>query len=249
MYFADIHFHALYGVDDGARDEAQMLAMVDHAYRDGTRLLCLTPHFHPGYFGDNAAKAEHAYQSLSRHAAEKWPDLRLCLGNELRYSPESPAWLSDGACRTLNGTGYVLVDFSQQETARGIAKGLYRLLSAGYTPILAHAERYASLNRKLLGEFAHDGVLVQINAGSLLGCFGLRQRWRSRAILQSDLAQLVCSDAHDLTGRSPTLSQAFRFIEKKYGSDYAEAVCYKNALALLESGQEEGDVIPYESDQ
>ena len=66
MFFTDIHIHALYGVDDGAKTEAEMQAIVDASYADGIRTLCVTPHFHPGYFGDNENHAETAYQRL-RH--------------------------------------------------------------------------------------------------------------------------------------------------------------------------------------
>lgn len=53
MTYSDMHIHALYGVDDGAKTEEMMLAMVDAEYQDGVRFFCLTPHYHPGYFGDN----------------------------------------------------------------------------------------------------------------------------------------------------------------------------------------------------
>lgn len=50
MALADIHIHLLFGVDDGAKDEDEMHAILDAAYQAGTRVLCCTPHFHPGYF-------------------------------------------------------------------------------------------------------------------------------------------------------------------------------------------------------
>ena len=53
MDFSDLHIHILCGVDDGAKTEADMYAMADAAYSGGTRIICATPHFHPGYFGDN----------------------------------------------------------------------------------------------------------------------------------------------------------------------------------------------------
>ena len=46
--FADIPFHGLWGVDDGPETEAEMYQLLDAAYAEGTRWLCVTPHFHPG---------------------------------------------------------------------------------------------------------------------------------------------------------------------------------------------------------
>ena len=88
MFFTDIHIHALYGVDDGAKTEAEMQAIVDASYADGIRTLCVTPHFHPGYFGDNENHAETAYQRLEAYIQQKYPDMELYRGNELRFLAE-----------------------------------------------------------------------------------------------------------------------------------------------------------------
>lgn len=113
MGLADIHIHLLFGVDDGAKDEDEMHAILDAAYQAGTRVLCCTPHFHPGYFGDNYDKVNAAFKRLSSYVQKTYPDMALYLGNELRYEPECVTWLRQGVCRTVNGTRYVLVDFSE----------------------------------------------------------------------------------------------------------------------------------------
>lgn len=247
MNLTDIHFHGLWGVDDGPKDEKTMQAMVDAAYTDGIRTLCLTPHFHPGFFGHNESKSLRSFEALAQYAAGKYPDLRLCLGNELRYSPECTAWLADGPCRTLNGTDYVLVDFYAGESARNISRGLDRILNAGYLPVLAHAERYSALNTSMIQEFSHNGIRIQLNAGSLQGDFGYGARFRSHSLLRAHLVDLVCSDAHDLYRRPPGLSKAYRVIKKKYGKDCADALCHHNALALLCDPGKEGMVNNHES--
>jgi tyrosine-protein phosphatase YwqE len=42
--FTDIHCHVVPGIDDGARDEAESLAMAAAACRDGTDTVIATPH-------------------------------------------------------------------------------------------------------------------------------------------------------------------------------------------------------------
>lgn len=64
MVFSDIHIHALYGVDDGAETREEMLGIVGAAYRDGTRYMCLTPHYHPGYYGRNEERTAKAFEQL-----------------------------------------------------------------------------------------------------------------------------------------------------------------------------------------
>lgn len=241
MRFADIHSHMLCGVDDGPASEQEMYRMLRAACEDGVGFLCLTPHFHPGLFGDNREKVRLAFEKLCSFAAAQYPQLELTLGNELRYNKGCSSWLAEGLCRTLNGTQYVLVDFSAAEKETNILRGLDRLLSAGYVPVLAHAERYRNLSVASVRDLAGNGVLMQINVQSLWGVFGLWTKQRVRAMLKEGLVDLVCTDAHDLKKRSPQLSRGYGIVSKKYGKNYADAIFCTNALALLCGDSREGN--------
>ena len=235
MKFADLHIHALFGSDDGAGTLQEMLRMVDAAYASGTRMLCMTPHFHPGYFGDNQKQSNEAYRALRHYVQDAYPDLRLYIGNELRYSPECVSWLSSGWGRTLHGSRYVLVDFTGDEEAGVIIKGLDQLMNAGYHPILAHGERYRNLSMEQLRKIRQRGCWIQVDAQAILGAFGLRQQLRSRALLKERLADFVASDGHDLTYRPPQLGTCCEYVTKKFGAAYAKELFWNNTAGLLES--------------
>ncbi len=239
MVFADIHSHMLCGVDDGARSSKQMRQMLDMAYADGVRLLCLTPHYHPGYFGENREAAEKAFAEL-REYAEKYPDLELHLANELRWTHSAVEWLDLEQCRTLGNSPVVLVDFSASEREKNILNGLDRLLSTGYEPILAHVERYQNLRGKwdTLERMKRRGVRFQITVGALTGGFGLQTGWHARELAKRRLADFVASDAHDPERRRPEISRAYLWLRKKCEETYADALCYENARALLAAGKE-----------
>lgn len=236
MKFTDLHNHTLWGVDDGPGTEDEMLRMLDAAWADGLENLCLTPHFHPGYFGDNREKTREVFETLRRYAAEKYPAMGLYLGNELRYSGECLSWLESGACRTLNGTGCVLVDFEENQTEAHIVKALERLMSAGYRPVLAHAERYRSLSVQRIWELTRNGVWIQIDVQSLFGTYGLGARLRSRNLMKKKLVDIVATDAHGLGRRSPILSRGYREVRRKYGDVYATTIFAENPRRLLEGG-------------
>lgn len=232
MELVDLHCHALFGVDDGPADLAGARAILDGAYRGGTRHLCLTPHFNLPLFGDNRTQALTAFLPLAELAPERWPGLRLYLGNELRWHPSAPEWLRGGLCRTLNGTRFLLVDFPRTEAAGTISQALTTLLELGYRPVLAHAERYENLRWDLadLRNFRQQGVVIQVNAGSLLG--GLR---RAEAIVEAGLADLAASDSHNLTTRPPCLDEAYRRTARRWGPETARALFYIKPLELLDS--------------
>ena len=50
MGFVDLHSHVLYGVDDGATDEAAALAMLDGLAALGVTEQCVTPHQKAGQY-------------------------------------------------------------------------------------------------------------------------------------------------------------------------------------------------------
>lgn len=238
MEFADIHNHALSGVDDGAPSQEIMYQMIDAAYADGTRYLCLTPHFPPLFFGDNRQATLESFRKLREYAAERYPQLRLYLGNELRYTNNCDNWLREGLCRTLDGDAVLLVDFPLDAEAQQITRGLTQLLGMGYQPILAHAERYSNFSVSSIRKFISNGIRIQVNAGSLFSCFGLGARLRALRLIRNRLVCIIASDAHDLHRRPPVLSKGYQAVMKITDKDYADRVFYYNALALLENNQE-----------
>lgn len=233
MPFTDIHIHALFGVDDGAKTEKEMYAIVDASYADGIRTICLTPHFHPGYFGDNRAASDRAFEQLRSYCREQYADLELFLGNELRYSKDCISWLEHGACRTIHDSRYVLVDFQATEEASDITRGAERLLNTGYIPILAHVERYRNLDMQTIRKLRIYGILIQMDAQSVFRAFGFGPQHRCKKMLSEQLVDIVASDAHNLTSRPPILSDCYSYIARHYGTEYANAICMRNANSIL----------------
>ena len=124
MPFSDIHTHILYKTDDGAKTREEMFELVGKAYEHGTRLLCATPHFHPGYFGDNREEMQYAFTVLSEYCKEKYSDLTLVLGNELFYTHDSISWMKNNLCIPMGNTRYVLTEFSVDDNEDYIAEGI-----------------------------------------------------------------------------------------------------------------------------
>ncbi len=233
MFFSDIHTHILSGCDDGAKTQKDMLDMVRVAYEGGTRLICLTPHFFPAFFGDNKASSEESFEVLSEYCAEHYPDLTLVLGNELAYKHDSISWMNSELCRTMGNTNYVLVEFSIRNSEDMIAEGIYRLQNSGYSPIIAHAERYTQLSKGRIWSFRQNGVMIQMNADAIVGRRGFFEKRRIRALLKAGYVDFVSSDAHDASARSPKLRKAYEYVSEKYGTDYANKIFCENAVKLF----------------
>lgn len=233
--FADIHNHMLFGVDDGAHTESDMERLIDASYADGVRYLCFTPHFHPGYFGYHSEQTAKAFELARRYVSEHYPDLRLYLGNEIRYEPSCTENLQQGKCKTLNDTDYLLVDFLYDESSDRIMRAVRQILNAGYIPVLAHVERYESFRRDLqeVEQLRSWGVLIQIDSQSVLGGLGHGAKRRSRQILKMRMADLIASDSHDMRSRPPQLRQCYEFIAEHWGHGYADFLFLETPLRVL----------------
>jgi protein-tyrosine phosphatase len=233
--FIDIHTHILPGVDDGARTLEESLALLDVARQSGTRALVLTPHYRGKYKTCTPGLLREQFSLLQEAAGQKFPELQLYLGQEIFFETDIPDALSAGRILLLNGSHYVLLEFSPGSLRSQIIRGVSETVLSGCTPIIAHAERYSIFRKDstLVDEVLHMGALIQLNADSILGSHGFGVKHCCHKLLRQGKAHFIASDAHDLTHRTPQLRECFLHIHKKFGQEYAARLFSENALAVI----------------
>lgn len=74
-----------------------------------------------------------------------------------------------------------------------IRGGIYQVLSAGYRPIIAHAERYESVCTKVehVADLVAMGCYIQVNAGSVMGQYGMGIRQFIKRVMKRGLSILL----------------------------------------------------------
>jgi protein-tyrosine phosphatase len=199
----DLHCHILPGIDDGAKDVAEARAMLDQQRAAGVTRMVLTPHFHPEAESPDAflSTRDKAWNILSTVLTAQEKEL-IRLGAEVRYCP---GLLSMDLRRlTLGDSDYLLLEMPEQDYPAYTVQVAERLMGNGLIPVLAHVERCAYFRREpeLLKRLVDLGVLTQV---SLRALFDKRDQNFSAACLGSGLAQLVASDAHNLSHRRPCM--------------------------------------------
>jgi protein-tyrosine phosphatase len=207
-------------VDDGARDLEEALEMLRIAAADGTRTIAATPH---------AARCELAQiiagvNLLNEVAADEGIDITIVTGSEVRLNVDEVDRFRNRELATLNGTPYLLVELPLRgEWLPYVDRAIYDLQVAGAWPILAHAERYPDVQQDplILTDLIAKGVLIQINANSLLGDLGDTVRDTAEALLRGRLAHLIASDSHRPHRRPPLLRGAIERAAAVTSADYA----------------------------
>ena len=148
MKLIDIHSHILPYMDDGAGDMEMALEMLRIARADGITDIIATPHYKAGRFKGDAAKVLELLEKLRCRMQDEGIDINLYPGNEIYYRSELEEKLSTGALSTLNGSGYLLVEFSPLDDFVHIRNACEDILGMGYVPVVAHVERYQCMTKK-----------------------------------------------------------------------------------------------------
>ena len=220
----DMHSHILPGLDDGAADWDQALAMARVAVEDGIAEMVCTPHWVLGkYENDREAVLLRFAEFEGRLAAEKIP-LKVHMGMELRIDTSIPDRLKAGRLLTLNnGSGYILLELPDETMPENIHEFFWNLQINGYRPILSHVERnpYFRKNPHRLLHWVENGIFMQITAASLLEEFAEEIREFALFLVEHRPVHMLVTDTHSLRMRKPQLSGARRVIENLVGPETA----------------------------
>ena len=236
MQFIDMHCHILPGIDDGSVNIDQTLKMMQVAYDDGTRGMIATPHYHIGRMVSDRKECESRLEAVKKKAKESGIHMDLYLGTEVYYFSEAFDKIVDGEIMSLAGSSYVLIEFEPRVEYERILRAAANAASEGYVPIFAHVERYMCLLTKpaLCKELIEHGALLQINAASVVGKHGKDVQKFDKKILKKKWVSFVASDAHGDKHRRPRLMEAYEYVKKKVGEDYADDIFYNNQMKIIE---------------
>lgn len=232
----DIHSHILPGLDDGAGDWEQSCEMLKIAHEQGIKKIIATPHFMPGRRNASPETIRNKAKRLQAYIEEQGYDMQVYTGNEIYYNGDVTEKLECGSVLTLADSSFILLEFSPMDDYRYIYNSLAELVSEGYRPILAHAERYEAISRDIksrVEDLKKMGVLIQINASSVEGKHGRQEKKTIKELLKNQLVDFIGTDAHGTLSRAPYIEKCVKQLSKKCTSEYKEAILYRNAEKIL----------------
>ena len=211
---ADMHSHLLPGLDDGAETLEHSLDLLRALRELGYRKLIMTPHI-MGDFYKNTPESIRAALKLLRDAAAEagLGDVELECAAEYYLDEFLGRKLADGTeMLTFGGDKrYLLFETSYMNEPLNLFETIFELRALGYTPVLAHPERYTYL----YGRFAEieklrrdHGVLLQINLNSLAGYYSPAAKKVAEQLIDGGLVDFVGTDTHHLRHTDTLLRRA-----------------------------------------
>ncbi len=223
----DLHNHILPGVDDGARDLAEALAMAKKAVADGTTVMAATPHRYWKAKQITAKMVVEGAERLQKSLDENGIALKIVPGLEIPMRPDTALALQDGTLIPIGGkTGeYVLMEPPFDRIPQFALPILESVMELGLTPVIAHPERNSEVQNHLafLESCASLGMIIQLTAGSIVGKFGERPLECAKLIAaRTDWKVIIASDAHDKHDRiASDMGESRRTVAEWLGDEAA----------------------------
>ena len=221
--------HVVPGVDDGSRSLEESCEMLRLAVGQGVDAVFATPH--DSAFSDRN-RVLTRYRQLQEAVRVQAIPVELRLGCEMRIYPETAETclgrLNEGALPTMGGSRCVLTEFDFENSRQEYLFCADILIRGGYTPIIAHIERYPKADLRLAKALKEAGALIQINAYSIADEHDPQIRRLANLLLAERLVDFLGSDAHRTDHRPPMLAGGMDAFRSLYGEEYAELVAFDN---------------------
>ena len=232
----DFHNHILPKIDDGSDSIETSISMLKNAANQGITDVVNTVHYqHPKVSGLDISYSliKKETNMLQAILNDLGLPINLHIGAEVFYLPNLLE-IKDDPLITFGHGKYMLIEFQPHNIPDTHKKVFFDLKMSGVTPIIAHPERYKSVQKdqSKVQNWLDAGCLIQVDAGSILGLFGKTVQDSAKKIINSYQCQIIGSDAHDDKKRNFILSDAIEIVKKWIGNEALELV-YDNPKRIL----------------
>lgn len=191
----DMHCHILPGVDDGAADLDESLAMLEAAKAVGITSIVCTPHCRDPYFDYDAMLA--AFDELKDNS-DGFP---LSMGFEVYHSKLLELgndWIDRLAFRE---TGEFLLELPTRcakADFRTYERTIFDIQARGYTVVIAHPERYRAIQKdtEIARDLVRSGCKLQASADFVSGGRLGAEKRPAKKLFEENLYSYIASDAH-----------------------------------------------------
>lgn len=221
----DFHSHILPEMDDGSSSVEESIAMLQTMAEQGITHVVATPHFYAAYDQPERflARRDRAEARL-RAEMEKHSGLpALFVGAEVYYFR--------GMCDseflkllTIKDSSCIMIEMPESVWQPNMLRELSEIYQRHrLVPVIAHIDRYISPfhNRNLPEKLKELPVVVQANASFFLKRGGLKY---AMSLLRKGYIQLLGSDCHNMTSRTPNLGSCLEAIIAHHSADAIESV-------------------------
>jgi len=195
---ADIHSHILPGIDDGAPDTEASITLIKGLMKLGVKKSVATPHIISDMYRNNAQTISAALNILKKELVKQKIKFEVSAAAEYMMDAYFFELLQQKVPLLTIKDKIVLTEFSYATMPSSPEKMSFAIITEGYSPILAHPERYPYYynDYKAFHRLADLGFLLQVNLLSLTGYYGKEAVKAAIYMLKNGLVSYLGTDMH-----------------------------------------------------
>lgn len=193
----DIHSHLIPGIDDGAKDMERSIELILELKKVGYSKLITTPHV-SDMFLNSTEKILEGYNALKEELEKREIEIEIEVAAEYYVDSNFEGLLKEGDLLTFGVNNYLLIELSYFTEPQDIDSIIQEILLTGYTPVLAHPERYVYWHgiMEKYQELKSLGVLFQINQNSMTGYYSDEIAKVVKQLISKGLVDFIGTDTH-----------------------------------------------------
>ncbi len=195
----DVHSHLIPGIDDGVKTMTDSLDILQRMSDLGYQKVITTPHVMHDFYPNTSMDILKRVQVLQQRVDAVGIDLEVEAAAEY-YLDEHFIQLLDQKSDLLTfGDNYMLFETSFLNEPAYLRQGIFKIISNGMKPVLAHPERYLFLqnNPEIIEDLVERGVLLQVNTISLSGYYSKEARKLAENLIDKKMISFLGTDCHN----------------------------------------------------
>jgi len=193
----DIHSHLIPGIDDGSQSMEESLTLLHGLETLGYEKVITTPHIMSDSYRNTAKGITAGLHKLRREARREGIKIDIDAGAEYYLDDAFYKELQKPDVMHIAGE-YILFESSYFAKPMQMEEMIFAIGAAGYTPLLAHPERYRYIKDpdKEYKRLKDLGVLFQINLNSFGGHYGKSAKMLANYLNSAGMIDFLGSDTH-----------------------------------------------------
>jgi len=224
-FVTDIHSHILPGIDDGAEKLDDSITMIEGLIELKLKNLYFSPHINGVSFPNTDNSIREKYNLLNDELIKRsiYIKTNVCaeyfIDSSFRQSAISG---NNFICLPFD---HVLVETSLTQKSMILDPVIFELREKGFTPILAHPERYLYFKKDDYRDLKRMGCKFQLNMLSLAGYYGKSVRKNARNLIKENMIDFAGTDLHR--------TQQIKYLKNKSLINEINSINVQNDIFLL----------------
>lgn len=193
----DIHSHLIPGIDDGSPNLTTSINLITQMGELGFQKIITTPHISELY-PNNGDSVLDGLILIKKQIAREGIDMELTVAAEYMVNDIFERKLMEDEVLLSLPNKHILIEMSHLSEPINFFHVLSMLKYKGYTPILAHPERYRFYNKSLVEyqNLKSYGCLFQLNFLSLIGYYGQAISDCAWLLINNNMIDFIATDIH-----------------------------------------------------